>query len=283
MSNPIDLTTTDAVYDWLEQTLKTDVATVQDYITRFSQIVLTETGRSFLSGWKTYTERYNGNGSNLLQLRNYPVLGVTSLTVGQQTIPQSTDYVQPGWAIDPTGSEAAVVLIGGTSNGITGWQTWGSGWPGWVGGYSFYEGTLNVGITYTAGYLLTAISESHTVPGSSPYTITATNAGTYYADLGATNQSGASLAGQYTVANGVFTFNASLAGQAIYLNYQYGGVPYDLKDAATESVATLYRRRQWMDQTSVNQPGVGTTSYSRLPIPELARLVIERYKMRFMA
>ena len=59
-------------------------------------------------------------------------------------------------------------------------------------------------------------------------------------------------------------------------------IPTCLAEAAGRMVAVQYRRRQWLGQVSQMQPGVGTTSYSRLETELDTKAVIERYKTRFM-
>lgn len=279
----IDLTNVAAVNLWLGNPSGTDQTLIQSAITNFSRYVLRRTGRRFLSGFKSYTERYDGNGSERLMTREYPILSLAALTVGYQTIPQSPDSLQPGWVIEESGDRATVALVGAGGFITQGQSAWEPGLPRTFGGpYRFFEGIQNVGISYTAGSVLDALSEEQTVPASAPYTVTAANAASWWADLGATNSAGASLADEYTVANGVYTFAASLAGQEVELNYQYGGTPEDLAQAATQLVATMYRRRGWIDQLSQMQPGVGTTSYSRLEMPPEVTSVIERYTRRFV-
>ena len=62
--NAIDLTTVAAVNNLLSQASGTDSTLIQTEITNLSRYILTKTSRSFLSGIRSYSERYNGNGSN---------------------------------------------------------------------------------------------------------------------------------------------------------------------------------------------------------------------------
>jgi hypothetical protein len=91
----------------------------------------------------------------------------------------------------------------------------------------FGANTLN-----TSTILLFALSEAHSVPGSSTYTVTATNAATFVADQGvfyaATGvqlQRGATATGigVYSVneTTGVYTFNSADASAALLFNYDY--------------------------------------------------------------
>lgn len=105
---------------------------------------------------------------------------------------------------------------------------------------------LFTGDTVTAGASQTALSEAHTVPASSVYTVTVTNAadtplidfGVTYALTGLplTDVGSASLtaAGQYKVdiSTGVYTFDAADASAAVLISYQY-----TLTDTGTTLVA----------------------------------------------
>ena len=82
--------------------------------------------------------------------------------------------------------------------------------------------TASTGVLY-------ASNESHAIPGT-PYQVTATNSGTFVADMGVTYvATGVQLTqvasgpttGQYSVAAGVYTFAAADTGLSVYLNYTY--------------------------------------------------------------
>jgi hypothetical protein len=210
--SPIDLTTIANVYDYLGQ-IPDDDARLQTLVTNYSQNVLTRTSRSNLAAVESYTEVYSGNGRNQMQLREYPIVTVTSLVINGQTIPQSQAWNNPGWAIDPEGESTSIVLLGTPGRFGAGETVTQSAWFG-TQSYRFFKGMLNVNVAYTAGY---------------------------------------------------------------------DGTPEDLQQAATELVALMYRRRQWIGQVTVNQPQVGTTSYLRLEMEIGTKGVIDRYTKRFLA
>ena len=288
----IDLTNVAAVNNWLEQASGTDSALIQSVVTGYSKFILSLLDRSYMGGIMQYNERYNGNGAEEILLRNYPLLQVNSLTINNIAIPQSPDYIQPGWVIDTSGSGAGLALASGGSSygsklGYGGnWGGIGNALPLGQSPYRFWEGAQNVAVSYVAGYVATAGMEEQTVPSVSPYTVTATNAATFWQDLGATTTYGAAATGYtvgaaFTSTAGVFTFPASMAGQQVLLNYQYGAVPEDLAQTATVLCATEYRRRKWLDQTSQMQPGIGTVAFSHLPIPADCKIIIDRYRRVF--
>lgn len=308
-ANAIDLTTVAAVNSILEQAANTDATEIQREITAYSQNILTRTGRGFLSGVRAYSERYNGNGSNDLPVRNYPVLAVTSLSVNGIAIPASPDYIQSGYVIDTEGSIANIAIIGGQGGGAYaagddrwgvrpgGWGSYGNAPPLGQATFRFVQGVQNVAIAYLAGYTINVPSEAQTVPATpGPYTKQVTNAATFYADQGVTLADGTPLTAvasapgpmQYvaptfgSVPRGTYTFNAAQEGAVVNISYSYGAPPFDLQEACGRLVAQMYRKRQWIGQDSQVQPGVGTTAYSKLEVEVGTAAVIERYKMRFM-
>ena len=308
-SNVIDLTTVAAVNDILEQAQATDSTTIQNEITAYSSNILTRTGRRFLSGVKLYSERYNGNGSNELLVRNYPVLAIVSLSVNGINIPASPDYIQSGYVIDTSGSGAAIAIIGGQGGVFRGWgdDRWGVRPGGWGSygnapplgqtAFQFAMGIQNVAVQYIAGYTADVFAEPKTVPATpGPYTVAVAQALTFYADEGVTLADGTPLTPvpsspgplQYvpasfgSVPRGTYLFNAAQQGVAVLISYSYGAVPFDLAEAAGWLVAQMYRKRTWIGQDSQVQPNVGTTSYSKLEVEVGTAATIERYKMRFM-
>src|SRR6185312_14240440 len=78
-------------------------------------------------------------------------------------------------------------------------------------------------------------NEAHSVPASTPFTVTIAppGSGTFTLDLGVIYASGANagvrlqkvasgpIAGQYSVASGVYTFATADANAAIWISYQY--------------------------------------------------------------
>jgi uncharacterized protein YaiE (UPF0345 family) len=92
--------------------------------------------------------------------------------------------------------------------------------------------SLFFGQAVSTGELLTAFGEAHSVPSSSSYTVTVTNAATYVDDYGVvyaatglplTRVTTVSAAGQYSVntATGVYTFYSGDASAAVLLSYTY--------------------------------------------------------------
>ncbi len=153
--DPLDLATVAEVNDWLGAPQATDAVLIQRAITSFSKDVYKRTGRRALNQVMTLSDRYSGQGGYVQQLHDYPIQSVTSVTVNGRTIPQSTDYVQPGWVIDTSGEQESVAIVGGSGARYGSGESLGGYVP--IGGpvYSFSRGIMNVAITYTAGYATT--------------------------------------------------------------------------------------------------------------------------------
>jgi len=156
--SPIDLTTLAAVKGWLASqgvapNNTSDDGNIGDAITAFSAMFIWRTGRGPLDGSDivespyvspvTYDEWYDGNGSQRMFLRNSPIRDVTTLTIGNYTIPKSTNINTAGWVIDGTGASIALRNHGGGS--FT--QGYNFGFGG-----SFVEDIQNVHVVYSAGY-----------------------------------------------------------------------------------------------------------------------------------
>jgi hypothetical protein len=97
-----------------------------------------------------------------------------------------------------------------------------------VSGLAFNN--LFFGASLVAGQLATAFGEAQSVPASTPFTVSVTNTGQWQDDCGVVyaasglplaKVASAPAAGQYSVAAGVYTFNASDAGAAVLVSYTY--------------------------------------------------------------
>ncbi|MFZ0559870.1 MAG: hypothetical protein WAN31_01825 [Methylovirgula sp.] len=89
---------------------------------------------------------------------------------------------------------------------------------------------LYYGLTPAAGQVATSFAEAGTVAASTPYIVNVVNAANFVADAGVlyaasglplTKVASSPSAGQYSVADGVCTFNAADAGKAVLVTYTY--------------------------------------------------------------
>ncbi len=159
----IDLTTLTNVANWIApytpgQSVIND-QDIQDAITAFSAYVLRLTGRgpadgsyptqSPFVGPVSYSETYDGSGTQRQPIRNWPIVSVASVTVNGQTIPQSVNLNTAGWVVD--GDAQFISLRGGFNPTAATFQNY----PyqrnyGYAGG--FCAGIQNVEVAYTAGF-----------------------------------------------------------------------------------------------------------------------------------
>ncbi|HET9183257.1 MAG TPA: hypothetical protein VFP59_14060 [Candidatus Angelobacter sp.] len=126
---PDDLCTLADLKAWLPNQGNNDDVTLQALITNGSAQVLQYINRSHIlcSVLGTLNETYDGNDSDRLLPRSFPVISVSSVTVDGNAVPQAPQPWLPGFLWD-----GRRVLLRG---------------------YIFTRGVQNVQITYTAGYL----------------------------------------------------------------------------------------------------------------------------------
>lgn len=174
----------------------------------------------------TYSDLYDGAGRERQMLRQWPALSVESLTVAGVSIAPAAGYGQAGYRLEP-------------------WDGFPPGGPQSLilSGSAFFRGRGNVAVTYTAGYAVEG--EAHLVPSTPGYDVTA-NApcGSWAVDHGVTYGDGASLVkvaqspaqGQYSVSEGVYSFNAADAGQPVRLSYSF--IPAEIEQAVIDIVVS---------------------------------------------
>jgi hypothetical protein len=260
-----NLTTAANVKAWLGVTSTDDDALLARLIGAASRMIHSYLQRPNLFR-HTYSEVYDGSGGRQLILRNYPVLSLTSLTVGNTTVNQASAYGQAGFALEP-------------------WDGYPPGSPQALSlsGYSFCRGFGNVAVSYTAGYAIT--SEPGAIPASGSYVIKAAAPyGNWAADLGVTFATGAALttvtgapsAGQYSVSNGTYTFAAADAGKAVLTSYSF--VPADVEQACIEMVGERYKARDRIGQNSKTLGGQETVSYATDSMNKHVREMLQPFK-----
>src|ERR1700757_3870473 len=125
---PDDLCTLAELKAWLPNQGNNDDATLQTLISNASLQVLQYMDRSHLlaSVLGALTENYDGNNSDRLLPRQFPLIAVTSVSVDNVPIPQATSPVAAGFLWD-----SRRILLRG---------------------YRFCRGLQNVQVAYTAGY-----------------------------------------------------------------------------------------------------------------------------------
>ena len=263
------LTTLNNVKAWLNVNTTTDDLLLTRLINQISGATLNYLARPSITQ-QTYTELRDGVGNYRLVLRNWPVISITSLTVGSQTIPAATTLTSSGYTL---------ATWDGTSAGLPQEIT--------LRGYQFSRGRGNIQIVYTAGYVVQ--SESQTVPSNSPYALNV-NApyGSWSQDGGVIYANGTPFTavtssptiGQYTVAsdgagNAAYTFSSGDSGASILISYSF--TPADLEQAVMEWIGERYRYKDRIGQTTRGLGGQETAGYSLKGIPDYIKVVFDGY------
>lgn len=255
---------------WAGVTTTNDDALITRLIGSASRFILSYLQRPTLFQFN-YTDVYDGMGTKVQMLRHWPVLSISSLVVGMQTIPAVSDpttgpgcgYVLDPWNGFPPGRPQALSLRG----------------------YEFYKGFSNVAVNYIAGFVIQ--NEAQTVP-SSNYQITplAPN-GSFAVDQGVTYANGTALTavqsspavGQYIApmaANAYYQFAAGDANASVLLCYSY--VPADIEDACINMVGERYSYKNRPGLVSKGLGGQETMAYSQKDMPDYIRSALQPYR-----
>jgi hypothetical protein len=248
-----------------------------------TQQFLDETGRSSFD-LQTYTEVRDGLGVDTMQLMNWPVQSITSLTKNGCAILPSPAWNARGYVLDtPLGK---ITLICDTFSC----------------GPAISFDRKNVTVVYVAGYpTITVTNELQVIPATPPVTqqnpsATWPAALTIYvaqpnwqADGGVSYFGGAALTpvtgppgiGQYYVmGSGGYLFNIGDVGKQVTISYVAAGYPSDVVGAVTRMVALRYYQQGHEDKKQDKQ-GDGTTTYSKEAYPADVMRVIKKYKRYF--
>ena len=251
---------------WLGETATANDAMITRLIEQASQFILNYLQRPTLFK-DSVAETRDGLGGTSMVLRQWPVVSVESLVVGLSTISAAPAYPNSGvgYSLEPWDG-----LIPGRMQQLS------------LRGYTYERGFNNIIVNYTYGFYTS--NQSYTVPAGSPYTVTVTPTyGVWGQDEGVTisgtaltkvANSPASM--QYSVADGVYTFNAAQANATALISYSY--VPKDIEQACIEIVGERYRYRQRIGQQSVSAAGQITTSFSLKAMQDYTREQLDLYK-----
>jgi hypothetical protein len=283
--NSIDLTWLSQVKAFAEVSSAKDDAIIASQITAFSQWVLTYCSRETLNSVQSFTEIYDGNGSDRMFLRNSPIQSVTSLQVGAVSFPLSTSFVNGGIFIEQSKRSIAIRRPAAGSSSLSTFYP-----PG--GNQYFSKGVGNIQAVYTAGYpVQTQTQELDTIVLQT----ISLQFPTWASDLGVVfypslvplvNVPSAPAAGQYSVSNGIYVFNATDNAKQVLVSYTYNAPPADLEFAVRRTVGIYYKRRAWIDQSSKDihaENTGGTTHYQNWPMRPEDRITINSYKRLALA
>ena len=234
-------------------------------ISQISRAICTYLNRPFI--WpRDVVDVFDGNGRDKIQLRHWPVVAVTSVTIDGRAVPQAATEMSAGWLIEagddePPGAMQMMMLRGGVFS--RGWQ--------------------NVSIAYRAGYQI--FGEACVAPGAPAYKIVAAQPyGAYACDCGVTYANGQPLTwvtaspaqGQYALDGaGGYLMSAQDAGANVLLNYGYA--PLDLANCAIEWAVDRYRYRERIAMTSKSLGGQETTAFRISAMPEFVVMALRGF------
>lgn len=137
---------------------------IQAIVERASSAITRECGRTSF-GVGTYQETLSGSGSQMLGLRNVPILSVTSVLEDATAVPTAAADKDNGYSIEDQEAGALYRACGWSQS--SGLLAWGS--EAYSTRYILpgYTGTLRYTVTYQAGYALPSQTEDPAYdPGS---------------------------------------------------------------------------------------------------------------------
>lgn len=282
MAVPSDLATLDAVKAWGGVPGTLADAQIAGLITSVSRAIYSRLQRPNILP-ATYTEVLRLPPSNQLLLKAWPVISVSSVTIGPTTVPaanpawQANGYVLE--TVDPSPPSRPQTLY------LGGWRgyDWGGG-----RGYGYGSG-LGLGasttVVYTAGYQYADAQTvaSGALTAAQPYGAWASDQGVTYATSGAalSQVTGSPAQGQYalTYVNGLpggYAFNAADDGASVVLSYGY--IPADLTQALIEWAALRFKAQAWIGLKSKSLGGQETVAFDTGAIPDFVAAMIQPYR-----
>lgn len=297
----MNLTTLANVRGWVNSSTTTDDALLTRLIGVASREILNYLQRPEL-GLQTITETLSGQGTSMVQLRNFPVIAVNSLVIDTVTIPPRPNAAGYGYFLEPvvgglagrpqnlyvSGAFAfgggAGYAVGYNSNGMAAFAGGGGG------GRAFPRGAGNIAVGYTFGYCVQ--NEAQTIPGgayqvtpNAPYGAYSGDNGVSYASGGAlTPVASAPATGQYVPPNLsgdsptlYYQFAAGDSGKSILVNYNF--VPYDIEQSCVETVGEAYRYKTRIGQKSQSMSAQSSTSYDNTRLTKAIRDMLNPYRI----
>lgn len=127
-----------------------------------------------------YNENYSGHDNELIAIRNWPILSVSSVLVYGNAIPQSTGPLVYGWYIHSSGKDLGLRLGGSITGvrGFGGWAGWGGNRGATLGRGGWPKGIDCIQVQYAAGFAAQPIvGELQTIPAQPPVWVSAATYG----------------------------------------------------------------------------------------------------------
>lgn len=219
---------------------------------------------------QTFNDTYDGVNNVRQYLKEWPVVSVSAVNIGGQSILAAPVLPQQGagYRIEtfngvPPGAPQALDLYG----------------------FTFWRGRQNIYVSYTAGYAVT--NEAQTIPVAAPYEVVVNQQyGRWGQDDGVvsasglvfTAVSGTPAAGQYSVdeTTGTYEFNAANANTAVLISYSY--IPADVEQACIEMVGERFRYKSRIGQKTASIGGQQTASYDLGAMSAYVGMLLQSYK-----
>ncbi|WP_298421045.1 head-tail connector protein [Rhodoblastus sp.] len=234
-------------------------------ISQISRSICAYINRPFI--WpRDVVDTFDGNGRDTIQLRHWPVVSVSSVSINGISVPPASSPMGAGWLLEPGDAEPP-----GAMQKVM------------MRGQAFARGWQNVSIAYRAGYQVS--DESVAVPSNSPFFVEAAQPyGAFVCDMGVAYAEGSGLtlvaanpsAGQYALDGfGGYVFSAPDAGRSLLLSYGYA--PSDLATCALEWAADRYRYRDRIGMTSKSLGGQETAAFRVVAMPDFVATALRNY------
>jgi hypothetical protein len=250
-----DLVTLASVKRYLVIPTSNSDGLIAELIARESRLVEQWTSRRFPAVTNT-AKRLNGTGGCMLVLPDSPIIGIDLLQIGATVIPASSDGLQTGYTFDDT----TIYLTGGAR---------------------FPQGRQNVLCSWTAGY---QEAETGFIPTDNPATLAPSTGGAAAQNVSVKNAAtGAALVevgsnpatGQYSFADGIYTFAAADFGVRVTMTYYY--VPGPVAMACIEMVGLDLKQRDNLGVTSKTLGGE-TITYTDKGMSSSVKEMLQPYR-----
>jgi hypothetical protein len=255
------LTSLERVKAWLSVNSNNDDVLLNNLIDECSRFILSYTNRPTLFQY-IFSDIYDGVGNIRQMLRHYPVNNISLVMIDTVIIPASVNngngYLLEDWEKIPPGRPQLLSLKG----------------------YEFAKGNSNVNIVYCVGYVIS--KEERIIANSS--IIVAAPFGSFGKDEGVTYSNNTALVkvtnnplqGQYSVNNGVYSFNAADNNLVVKITYSY--IPSDIEQACISLVGERYRYKNRIGEISKSLGTQETIHYSQKDMPDFVKGLLQPYK-----
>jgi hypothetical protein len=268
MANPRDLTSLGDVKAFISPPLTGTTAAdpvLAALISGVSRSIEAHLGRELMA--QQWTETRNGTGQERLALKQFPIIGVTSVTVETQAIPAAGRPPAASWG-GYTFDERIVYLGGGFVSGPR----------------RFARGAQNVQVVYSAGYITPGMIAVAGLPGWAASTAYAANAQVLAAGYVFTASSGGTSGASLpdwpqqlgaSVTDGGVTWQCVAEAVALVAGAQL--LPDGITVAAMQQVALTFKQRTRVGDSGSGE-GPQRVSYMNLALHPTTVTMLDPYR-----